>query len=125
MITNLSKSKKNKFKLKLKMIKISRLNVLNAINAISIKIIVIIAIQTKRKNMKNKTKKNKNDKKKNDDKNASDNYVVVFDIMTYAKLNSIILNIITKFNVSYRHDDHILYKENIEFFLYHFRSRNE
>ena len=79
---------------KLKMIEISKSSVLNAINAISIKIIVIIATQTKRKNIK----KNKNsDKKKNNDNDALNNYIVVFDIIIHAKLNTIILNITTKF----------------------------
>ena len=107
MITSLSKSKKINSSQKLKITEILKLNVLNAINATSIKIIVIIATQTKKKKYekkKNKKKnKNKNDKKKNDDKNASNNYVVVFDVMTHAKLNTITLNIMTKFinNVSF------------------------
>ena len=98
-ITSLSMSKRINSSQKLKMIEISKLNVLNAINATSIKIIVIIATQTKKRNITKKRKKNKNknfDKKKNDD-NASNNYIVVFDIITHAKLNTIILNIITKF----------------------------
>ena len=98
MITSLSTTKKINSSQKLKMIEISKSNVLNAINATSIEIIVIIAIQTKRKNIKKKKNKNKNDKK-NDDKDALNNYVVVFNVMTHAKLNTIILNIITKFNI--------------------------
>ena len=56
-----------------------------------------------KKKERKKKNKNKNDKKKNDDKNASDNYVVVFDAMTHAKLNTTTLNIMTKFinNVSF------------------------
>ena len=59
MITNLSKSKKINSSQKLKMIEISKSNILNAINVISIKITVIIAIQTKRENIKKKKKKRK------------------------------------------------------------------